>query len=149
MVYSRTRSGGKNQWNDMARADSWSPEEDRIVRANAGMMSFRDIASLLPNKRSALAVQLYMHRKGIATRRILPRPIVKMMIDIKFGDASLFTPNRAFYQRVQIGMKRFQDLAKGYTQPTQEEIIRISRALNMQADEMLKLQDATQLYLFD
>ena len=132
----------------MAREKSWSPEEDRIVRVNAGMMSFASIAELLPG-RSALAVQLYMHRNGIPVRPVLKRPIVRLMIQTKFGDENLFTPNRNFYQRVGIGMKRFQNLAKGYCQPTQEEIIKISRALNMQPDEMLKLQDATQLDLFD
>lgn len=131
----------------MAREKSWSEEEDRFVRTNAGMMSFENIGVALG--RSALAVQLYMHRKGIPTRPVLKRPIVRLMIQTKFGDENLFTPNRAFYQRVGIGMKRFQNLSKGYCQPTQEEIIKISRALNMQPDEMLKLQDATQLDLFD
>lgn len=131
----------------MARERSWTEEEDRFVRTNAGMMSFENIGFAIG--RSALAVQLYMHRKGIATRPVLKRPIVRLMIQAKFGDESLFTPNRAFYQRVGIGMKRFQNLSKGYCQPTQEEIIKISRALNMQPDEMLKLQDATQLNLFD
>lgn len=131
----------------MARERSWTEEEDEFVRENAGMMSFENIGLLIG--RSALAVQLYMHRKGIATRPVLKRPIVRLMIQVKFGDESLFTPNRAFYQRVGIGMKRFQKLSKGYCQPTQEEIIKISRALNMQSDEMLKLQDATQLNLFD
>ena len=131
----------------MAREKSWSEEEDRFVRTNAGMMSFENIGVALG--RSALAVQLYMHRKGIPTRPVLKRPIVRLMIQTKFGDENLFTPNRAFYQRVGIGMKRFQNLSKGYCQPTQEEIIKISRALNMQPDEMLKLQDATQLYLFE
>ena len=131
----------------MARERSWTEEEDEYVRKNAGMMSFENIG--LSIGRSALAVQLYMHRKGIATRPVLKRPIVRLMIQTKFGDENLFTPNRAFYQRVGIGMKRFQNLSKGYCQPTQEEIIKISRALNMQPDEMLKLQDATQLNLFD
>lgn len=127
--------------------ESWSKEEDEFVRENAGMMSFKSIGEIL--NRSALSVQLYMHRKKIPTRPVLSRPIVKLMIQTKFGDENLFTPNRAFYQRVGIGMKRFQKLSKGYCQPTQEEIIKISRALNLQPDEMLKLQDATQLNLFD
>lgn len=131
----------------MARERSWTEDEDEFVRENAGMMSFENIGVALG--RSALAVQLYMHRKGIPTRPVLKRPIVRLMIQAKFGDESLFTPNRAFYQRVGIGMKRFQNLSKGYCQPTQEEIIKISRALNMQPDEMLKLQDAIQLYLFE
>lgn len=131
----------------MARSKSWTEDEDRFVRTNAGMMSFENIG--LAIGRSALAVQLYMHRNGIATRQVLQRPIVRLMIQTKFGDEKLFVPNRAFYQRVGIGMKRFQNLSKGYCQPTQDELIRISRALNMQPDEMMKLQDATQLDLFE
>lgn len=131
----------------MAREKSWSKEEDKFVRENAGMMSFENIGLALG--RSSLAVQLYMHRKGIPIRPVLKRPIVKLMIQTKFGDVNYFSPTREFYKRVGIGMKRFQSLAKGYCQPTQEEIIKISRALNMNHSEMLKLQDATQLDLFE
>lgn len=127
---------------------SWSAEEDRIVRLNAGVRNFEGIAELLPG-RSALAVQLYMYRKRIPVRRVLARPIVTLMLRLKFGDETLFAPNRAFYERAGVSCVRFQRLAQGYVQPTQEEIIRISRALNMQPDEMLKLQDATQLDLFE
>jgi len=126
----------------------WSAEEDRIVRLNAGVRSFKGIAELLPG-RSALAVQLYMYRNRIPVRRVLARPIVTLMLRTKFGDETLFAPNRAFYERAGMSSVRFQRLAHGYVQPTQEEIVRISRALNMQPDEMLKLQDAMQLYLFE
>lgn len=125
---------------------SWSAEEDRIVRQYAGVMSFKDIAELLPG-RSALAVQLYMYRKRIPVRRVLARPIVTLMLRTKFGDETLFQPNRGFYERAGVSCVRFQRLAHGYVQPTQEEIIRLSRALNMQPEEMLRLQDAMQLDL--
>ncbi len=127
---------------------NWSKKEEYIVRANAGMMSFKDIADLLPG-RSAMAVQLFIYRHHIPVRRTVLRPIIQIMIRIKFGDEKLFTPNRDFYTKARIGCKRFQKLSRGYAQPTQEEIIRISRALNMQPDEMLKMQDATQLDLFE
>lgn len=127
---------------------SWSEEEDRIVRQNAGMMSFAALAELLPG-RSALAVQLYMYRKKIPVRRVLQRPIVTLMLRTKFGDETLFMPNRVFYEKVGMSSMRFNRLAQGYAQPTQDEIIKLSRALNMQPEEMLKLQDATQLYLFE
>lgn len=127
---------------------SWSEEEDRIVRQNAGMMSFAALAELLPG-RSALAVQLYMYRKKIPVRRVLQRPIVTLMLRTKFGDETLFMPNRAFYEKAGMSSMRWNQLAQGYAQPTQDEIIRLSRALNMQPEEMLKLQDATQLDLFE
>ncbi len=127
---------------------SWSDEEDRIVRQNAGMMSFAALAELLPG-RSALAVQLYMYRKKIPVRRVLQRPIVTLMLRTKFGDETLFMPNRAFYEKAGMSSMRFNRLAQGYAQPTQDEIIRLSRALNMQPEEMLRLQDATQLDLFE
>ena len=126
---------------------SWSAEEDRIVRLYAGVMSYEGIADLLPG-RSALAVQLYMYRKRIPVRRVLARPIVTLMLRTKFGDETLFAPNRGFYERAGVSCVRFQRLAQGYAQPTQEEIIRLSRALNLQPEEMLRLQDATQLDLF-
>ena len=132
----------------MGRGKGWSKEEDNLVRKCAGMMSFESIAERLEG-RSALSVQLYMHRNGIPTRRVLARPIVKLMIQIKFGDENWFAPNKSFYQKVGIGQQRFQNLSKGYDQPTQDELIRISRVLNMQLDEMLKMQEATQLDLFE
>ena len=127
---------------------SWSAEEDEIVRQNAGMMSFADLADLLPG-RSALAVQLYIYRRKYPIRRVLKRPIVKLMLRTKFGDETLFTPNKAFYARAGMSSVRFNRLAQGYAQPTQDGIIKLSRALNMQPEEMLQLQDATQLDLFE
>jgi plasmid maintenance system antidote protein VapI len=90
-----------------------------------------------------------MYRKKIPVRRVLARPIVTLMLRTKFGDETLFAPNRAFYERAGVSCQRFQRMAQGYAQPTQEEIVRISRALNMKPEEMLKLQDATQLDLFE
>ncbi|MBR1791702.1 MAG: SANT/Myb domain-containing protein [Bacteroidaceae bacterium] len=127
---------------------SWSAEEERIVRANAGMMSYESIAELLPG-RSAMAVQLFIYRRRIPVRRTVARPIIQIMLRTKFGDETLFTPNKDFYRKAKIGSRRFQDLSRGYAQPTQEEIIRISRALSMKPDEMLAMQEATQLDLFE
>ncbi|MBR4533105.1 MAG: SANT/Myb domain-containing protein [Bacteroidaceae bacterium] len=127
---------------------NWTSEEERIVRANAGMMSFESIAELLPG-RTAMAVQLFIYRRRIPLRRMVARPIIQIMLQTKFGDETLFAPNREFYRRAKIGCRRFQDLSRGYAQPTQEEIIRIARALSMKPDEMLAMQECTQLDLFD
>lgn len=129
------------------RGPTWTKKEEAIVRNNAGMMSFENIGKLIG--RSALSVQLFMYRKKIPSRRQIARPIVTLMLRTKFGDETLFQPNKAFYARVEMSSRRFQTLAQGYAQPTQDEIIRISRALSMRPDEMLKLQDATQLELFE
>lgn len=127
---------------------NWTAEEERIVRANVGMMSYESIAELLPG-RTAMAVQLFIYRRHIPLRRQVARPIIQVMLQTKFGDETLFAPNRAFYRNAKIGSRRFQNLARGYAQPTQEEIVRIARALSMQPDEMLKMQESTQLDLFD
>lgn len=127
---------------------SWSAEEERIVRANAGMMSYESIAELLPG-RSAMAVQLFIYRKRIPIRRPVLRPIIQIMLRTKFGDETLFAPNREFYRKIKMGSRRFQTLSRGYAQPTQEEIIRIARALSMKPDEMLAMKECTQLELFD
>ena len=125
---------------------NWSAEEDRIVRQNAGMMGYEQLAELLPG-RSAEAVQLYMYRHHLPVRRQLRKAIVPEMLRLKFGDATMFAPNKAFYGRIKVSTQRWNKLRFGYDQPTQEEIVRIARALNMQPDEMLKLQDAMQLEL--
>ena len=127
---------------------NWSAEEERIVRANAGMMSFQALAELLPG-RSAAAVQLYMYRHQIPVRRQLKRAIVPEMLRIKFGDASLFSANKAFYTRAKITSQRWNRLRYGYEQPRQEEIVSIARALNMEPKEMMLMQDAMQLDLFE
>ena len=131
-----------------AGSHNWSSDEDRIVRANAGMMGYGELAELVPG-RSAAAVQLYMYRHQIPVRRQLKRAIVPEMLRVKFGDASMFAPNRAFYERVKLSTQRWNRLRLGYEQPKQEEIVRIARALNMDAKEMVMLQDAMQLELFD
>ena len=69
------------------------------------------------------------------------------MLRIKFGDATMFTPNKAFYAKAKVTTQRFNRLRYGYTQPTQDEIVSIARALNMEAKEMIQMQDAMQLEL--
>lgn len=125
---------------------NWSADEDAFVRANAGMMSYEALAELLPG-RSAAAVQLYMYRHQIPVRPQIKKAIVPEMLRIKFGDATMFTPNKAFYAKAKVTTQRFNMLRYGYTQPTQDEIVSIARALNMEAKEMIQMQEAMQLEL--
>ncbi len=129
------------------RGPTWTKEEEGIVRENAGKLSFAEIGEMIG--RSPLAVQLFMFRNHIASRKVLRRPIIKLLLRRKFVDESWFSPNKAFYEQIEMSARRFQDLAAGYKQPTQGELSRIRKVLNVSSKEMQEIQEATQLFLFD
>lgn len=99
--------------------------------------------------KSPEAVRVYMYRNGYALKPKVKCPIVEKLIKIKFADASWFRPNRAFYQKCDISQKRFSDLRLGYANPTEKEMKKIASALDVSADDLLKLFDSRQLELFD
>lgn len=73
----------------------WRPDEDRYVRENVNKKTLEQMAEHLG--RSALAVQLYMHRKHIVVGQTVKRNLVQEILRLKFRHPENFMPNRAFY----------------------------------------------------
>ncbi len=126
---------------------NWTQIEDMILRDEVSRhASIEHIANRLG--KSENAVYLYAYRHRIALRKMVVNPIMRKMIEIKFGSVEYFTPNRDFYKKVQISQKRWSELVFGYAQPTDSELRSVAKAINFSVDEALQLMQARQLSLF-
>lgn len=125
---------------------NWTEIEKRFLLENVATMPIKEIAERIG--RSVKAVRLFMFRHGIPMREQTKCPTIPHLLEIKFGNPNWFHPNREFYEQVGITQKRWQDLRMRYAPPTAEELMRISRVLNLNCEEALKLVDSVQLELF-
>ena len=131
----------------MAKKSNWSPSEDQFLREQlAKNVPLNSIAESL--KKSEDAVYLYCYRHHIALRPRLKNPMMRRLLEIKFGDPDFFKPNKGFFHQTGINQKRWAELSWGYVQPSQEELKRAAVALNFTVEETFKLMEARQLDLF-
>lgn len=131
----------------MGKKSNWSSAEDHYLREQLSKnVPLNRIAEGL--KRSEDAVYLYCYRHHIALKPRLKRPMMRMLLEIKFGNPDFFHPSKDFFRMTGINQKRWTELAWGYAQPTQDELRRAANTLNFTIDEKFKLMDARQLELF-
>ncbi len=126
---------------------NWRREQEEYLLANVGKMPLGQIADALGKTEEAIRLYLYRHRIPVKPR--VKSPTVQKLLDVKFGDSKWFTPTREFYLKVEIGQRRWQELAFGYANPTEAELRRIVRVFNLNEDEWVKLLEASQLKLFE
>ena len=120
------------------------PDEDRYVRENVNKKTLEQMAEHLG--RSALAVQLYMHRKHIVVGQTVKRNLVQEILRLKFRHPENFMPNRAFYQEVGINQMRWWDIFYGRKNINQEEYIALSKYFGITLEEAFA---ARQLCIFE
>lgn len=126
---------------------AWSQEDIELVEyGQKNNLSLQQIAEQVG--RTPAAVRVFMYRNGFSLKRKLACPLVEKLISIKFADPNWFKPNREFYNKVQIGQKRFTNLRLGYANPTEEEMRKIAKVLDISSDDLLKLFASRQLDLF-
>lgn len=126
---------------------NWTNFEERTLREELDNGTLlKDIAQML--SKSETAVYLYCYRNNIPLHPRLKNPMMRNLLQIKFGKPEFFQPNKAFYRLVGINQKRWSELACGYVQPTQDELMRVAKALNFSVEETFKLMDSRQLDLF-
>lgn len=118
-----------------------------IIDGQKNNLTLQQIAEKL--HKSPAAVRVYMTRNGYSLKKKVACPIVEKLIRIKFADPTWFKTNRAFYQQVQISQKRFSDLRQGYANPTEDEMKRIAKVLNVSTEDFIELFKSRQLGLFD
>ncbi len=125
----------------------YTQEQIDIIRdGQKNNLSLQQIADKLG--KSPAALRVYMFRNGYALKKQVACPLVERLIRIKFADPSWFRTNRAFYQSVQISQKRFSDLRAGYANPTEDEMKRIAKVLNVSTEDFIELFKSRQLDLF-
>ncbi|MGL4852546.1 MAG: hypothetical protein ACRC3Z_07885 [Phocaeicola sp.] len=127
---------------------NWTPQEDALLRAELDKKNtLKDIAYLL--NRSEEAIYLYCFRHHIQLKEQIKNPLMRKMLTIKLGNPDLFKPNREFLLRVGIGQKRWYQLAAGYAQPTQLEMMKVAKELKFTVEEAFELMEARQLEIFE
>lgn len=132
----------------MGKKANWSPAEDELLRDELEKNTMlKDIASLLGKTEEA--VYLYCYRHNIPLRIRLKNPMMRNLLEIKFGTPEFFRPGKEFFLRVGINQKRWAELSWGYIQPTQTEMMRVAKELNFTVEETFKLMDTRQLDLFE
>lgn len=130
------------------KTKNWTPDEDRILRQEiARHTPIESIARML--NKTEMALYLYTYRHRIPLRKALKNPMMRKMIEIKFGSVEFFTPTREFYKKANLSQKRWSELVFGYAQPTQDELKRVAKVINFSVDEAFRLMEARQMQLFE
>jgi len=99
-------------------------------------------------KRSEEAIYLKAYRMRLPLRPQCARPTMRLIMQSKFGDITLFTANRQFYQATHISQKRWPSLLYGYEEPTQEEIERVATYLHIDQRDWIRFVKDYQQNLF-
>lgn len=128
-------------------AKPWSKTDiECLKRMIAAKSSVDEIAMVL--HRPANAIYLKAYREHLPMREQHKRPLMRLMMEAKFRDITLFTANRDFYAAVRISQKRWPDLLYGYECPTPDEIKSVARYLNFSVEEYERFIENKQLELF-
>lgn len=122
----------------------WQPHEETFVRDNAGKMTLQQLADIVG--RSALAVQLFMHRKHIVVGQTVKRNLVQEILRIKFKHPENFLPTRSFYKAVGINQMRWWNIFYGKKNISQQEYITLCEYFGVTMQEAF---EARQLYIFE
>ena len=93
----------------MAKKSNWTVLEDASLREQlASNVPLATIAESLG--KSEDAVYLYCYRHHIALRPRLKNPMMRRLLEIKFGDPDFFKPNKGFFHQTGINQKRSNDI---------------------------------------
>lgn len=126
---------------------AWSAKEIAFLKENVGKMTPDEIGERI--FKSGRAVRLYMYRNHIEPDyKKANTCLVEKMLNIKFGNAKYFSPDRQWFEKAKIGQKRFALLRRGKEQPTEDELKKIAKAIQMSTDELFELFKSRQLELF-
>lgn len=132
----------------MGKKSNWHDAEDRLLKEELEKNTqLKDIALMLG--RTEEAVYLYCYRHNIPLHPRLEKPMMRKLLEIKFGTPEFFHPNKSFFLKVGINQKRWSELSWGYVQPTQDELLRVAKEFNFTVEETFKLMDCRQLDLFE
>lgn len=60
--------------------------------------------------RTEMAVYLYAYRHRIALRQTVKNPLMRNLVEIKFGNVEYFHPTKEFYKKTGISQRRWVSL---------------------------------------
>lgn len=125
----------------------WKSDEVKKLMEYKDKKTPKEIAEMIG--KTERAVKLYMYRQNISGRKKLKCPLVEKMLNLKFGNAKFFTPDREWFKQVGISQKRFAELKQGYAQPNTTELKSIAKGIHLNIDEMCEFFKVRQLELFN
>lgn len=129
-------------------AKPWTKAEVEALKRMIGEKTNIDVIATALH-RPINAIYLKAYREHIPMKPQHHRPLMRLMMQAKFRDITLFQANRDFYIAVNISQKRWPDLLYGYECPTPEEIKSVARYLNFEPYEYEKFIQNKQLELFE
>ncbi len=122
----------------------WTVKEMNFLRDNIDKLTMEQIYEHFSPHRSKMSVDLKIKRMRLTPNKCVnpervPRNLVLEMLTQRIGDPRNFQPQRDFFDRVQIGQKRFWQLYRGEVNLTEKEYQRLAEEWNV------SLQDAFEL----
>lgn len=130
--------------------DVWTRKDIDFLVQNVNKLPLNEIYNHFAT-RSKMSVDLKIKRlrltpiKTVNPERV-QRNFVIEMLEQRIGDPKNFQPQRAFFQRVKIGQKRFWQLYRGEKNLTEKEYKALSKEWNITLDDAFELHH---LIVFD
>lgn len=133
---------------------NWNQEDENLLTKKVAEWHRKgepvNIAHLAKRlNRSEEAIYLKAYRMRLPLRPQCARPTMRRIMELKFGDISLFQANRQFYAATGISQKRWPALLYGYEEPTQDEIERVACYLHIGQRDWIRFVKNYQMTLFD
>lgn len=133
---------------------NWTETEEqtlqRVVQEAMSTGKQADIGYLaLVLHRSEAAIYLKAYRMHLPLRPQCARPTMRLLMQSKFGDITLFTANRQFYEATRISQKRWPKLLYGYEEPTQREMEAVADYLHIDQRDWIRFVNNYQCTLFN
>lgn len=123
------------------KTNLWTPQEETILQEYLQQVPMQMIYKALP-QRSKTAIDQKILRmrleivKTVHLERVSENLIIKILTQ-RIGDPKNFQPNRDFYNRTNIGQKRFWQLYRGEKNPTLRELKAICQVWNTDIKTLL------------
>lgn len=120
----------------------WRNREKEFLFENINKLPLDEICKHLG--RNERSIKLFLHRNRFEPR-LLKDTLLLRILKLKFGDPTLFNPNREFYQSIKMGQKRFFGILKGDTVMKDEECKRITEFFDIPYESVLEVRQ-TELF---
>lgn len=125
------------------RVKPWRNRDKEFLFNNIHTLPLDEICKRL--ERNERSIKLFLHRNRFDAR-LLQDTLLLRIIRLKFGDPTLFNPNREFYKAIKMGQKRFFAILKGDRVMKDEECKRITDFFEIPYESVMEV---SQLNLFE
>ena len=124
------------------RVKTWRNKEKEFLFDHIDKLPMDEICKQLG--RNERSVKLFLHRNRFEPR-LLKDTLLLRILKLKFGDPTLFNPNREFYQAIKLGQKRFFSILKGDSVMKDEECKRITDFFEIPYESVMEVRQ-TELF---